>query len=72
MVLGPLRRRSQEWGWGDPEPEPPDIDIEAPFYVNDETAAAAVYLTEDPRYSKRTNKWVQKRFKQTRATMQAL
>jgi hypothetical protein len=66
MVLGPLRRRSQEWGWGDP-PESPDIPIEpgTEFYVNDETAAAAVYLLNDPKFSRKINKWVQKRFKET-------
>jgi len=68
MTFGPLRRRSQEWGWHDPNPEAPpsDIDIEAPYYVNDETAGAAVYLLNDPKFLKKTTKWVTQRFKQTR------
>jgi hypothetical protein len=66
MNLGPLRRRSQEWGWNDPEPESPEIDIEQPYYVNEETAAAAVYLIDDPTFAKKTNKWIQDRFRKTR------
>jgi hypothetical protein len=67
-MCGPVKRRSQEWGWNDPKPAAPDtdIDIDEPLYINDETAAAAVYLLDDPKFFDRTNKWVNKRFKRTR------
>lgn len=66
MILGPLKRRSQEWDWNDPAPPPSDIDIAEPYYINDETAAAAVYLVNDPKFSKRINRWLQKQYKRTR------
>jgi hypothetical protein len=66
MALGPIRRRSQDWGWNDPEPEPEfDVTQDDPFYLTPETAAAAVYLISDPKFNKKTTKWVQKRLRET-------
>lgn len=63
MRSTPLSRRSQDWGWSDPIPEA-EISPEEPLYINDATAAAAVYFINDPKFNQKTQKWINKKLKQ--------